>query len=205
MQSVKQQFEAEHRVKGSTFLSFINPCDSPGHGDSVITKIRDSHPSATHHCYAFRVHPNRCIELSQDDGEPGGTAGLPILNTLRSFDLINLICIVVRYYGGKKLGKSGLIDAYSTATRIAIERADLKTIVSTTRFLISYPYDQQALIDKLRHTYTLFEINADYTEKVRLVVECIDEEVQAFEKRLQSIDHLLHEFEKLEKSYQLRE
>lgn len=165
-------------------------------------EIRKIHPSATHHCYAYRFDPGDPVESSQDDGEPAGTAGLPILNTLRSYGLINVMCVIVRYYGGTKLGRSGLIDAYSIAAGDCIEQARLESVTPTIRFFISYPYDQQSLIDQLKHSFELFEIDADYTARVHLLVECKDTHVQAFEKRLQSIEHLLHQFEKKEKSYQ---
>ncbi len=196
MLTVTQNFQAEYRVKGSKFLSFINPCDSTEEADIRLAAIRDLHPTATHHCYAFRVEPPEISEHSQDDGEPGGTAGLPILNALRSANIVNTIVTVVRYYGGTKLGKSGLIDAYGKSAGIVIREATLKNLVTTRRFEIIYPYDQQSIIDSLKHSFTLFEIDATYMENVRLVMECPSQEAAHFENKLETLRHLFISVEK---------
>lgn len=196
MQTVNQCFQAEYRIKGSKFLSFLIPCHTTQQAEKQLSEIRDLHPTATHHCYAFRVDPAVVHEHGQDDGEPGGSAGLPILNRMRSADIVNAVIFVVRYYGGTKLGKSGLIDAYGKAAKYVINQSNLKTLVPTRRFIITYSYDQQALIDKLKHTFTLFEIDSTYTENVRLVIECPEKELLAFENRVRSLRHLLLEVDK---------
>lgn len=161
-----------------------------------LSEIKDLHPTATHHCYAFRINPSSISEHSQDDGEPSGTAGMPILNAMRSANIVNTIVTVVRYYGGTKLGKSGLIDAYGNAAERVINKSNLKQLVATRSFVITYSYDQQSLIDKLNHTFTLFEIDSTYTEHVRLAIECPEDELSAFEARLESLRHLLLNVEK---------
>lgn len=203
MLTVTEQFEGDYRVKGSKFLSYLIPCDSTEKAENHLTEIKSLHPAATHHCYAFRINLSKITEYSQDDGEPGGTAGLPILNVLRSAEIVNAEAIVVRYFGGTKLGKSGLIDAYGKAAELAKERAKLKRIVPTHHFTITYPYNQQSLIDKLNHTFTLFEIDAAYTENVRLVVECPESELKRFENRLARLSHLLIHVEKGSPSYHI--
>lgn len=161
-----------------------------------LSEIKDLYPTATHHCYAFRINPSSISEHSQDDGEPSGTAGMPILNAMRSANIVNTIVTVVRYYGGTKLGKSGLIDSYGKAAELVINESNLKPLVATRRFVITYSYDQQSLIDKLNHTFTLFEIDSTYTEHVRLIIECPEEELSTFEARLNSLRHLLLNVEK---------
>lgn len=203
MLTVTEQFEEDYRIKGSKFLSFLTPCNSTEKAENHLSEIKSLHPVATHHCYAFRIHPSKITEFSQDDGEPGGTAGLPILNVLRSAEIVNAIAVVVRYYGGTKLGKSGLIDAYGKAAELAKEKAKLKTIVPTNRFTIIYPYTQQSLIDKLKHTFTLFEIDAAYTENVRLIVECPECELKRFKNRLARLSHLLIHVEKGSPGYHI--
>jgi len=205
LHSITEPCNADYRIKGSKFLALLSPCDSSESAEKILGSVKEQHPTATHHCYAFRIDPHQPIEYSQDDGEPAGSAGNPILNSLRSADLLNVIAIIVRYYGGTKLGKSGLIDAYGTATNMAIDKANLKPIVSTTQFSITYPYDQQSVIDKLNHTFSLFEIEAEYTEHVKLIVECADRELEHFQKQLASIEHLLIGFEKEHRSFQIKE
>ena len=196
MLTVTRNFQTEYRIKGSKFLSFINPCDTTEEAEFRLSEIKDIHPTATHHCYAFRVNPTTLSEYSQDDGEPGGTAGPPILNTMRSANIVNAIVIVVRYYGGTKLGKSGLIDSYGKSAEMVIEQSVLKKLVATQRFTITYPYDQQVLIDKLAHTFTLYEIDSTYTEHVQLVIECPRKEIKTFEERLDNLRHLFLKIEK---------
>ena len=196
MLTVTHNFQAEYKVKGSKFISFINSCDTTKEADLRLSEIHDMHPTATHHCYGYRVDPAEISEHSQDDSEPGGTAGLPILNAMRSANIVNTIVVVVRYYGGTKLGKSGLIDAYGKSASLVIERALLKKCISTRRFEIIYSYDQQSIIERLKHSFTLFEMDADYAENVRLILECPSDDVQRFEKKLNSIRHLLLDIEK---------
>lgn len=200
MLTVTRSFQAEYRIKGSKFLSYINPCDSTEEAEYQLSEIRGIHPTATHHCYAFRVDPTDISEYSQDDGEPGGTAGPPILNAMRSANIVNTIVVVVRYYGGTKLGKRGLIEAYGKSTGLVIEKSALKKLVPTHRFSITYSYDQQTLIDKLTYTFTLFEIESSYTEHVTLVIECPKKELPTFEARLDSLRHLFLNIEKGEPS-----
>lgn len=144
----------------------MSPADSITEMEELLIRLRSEHPSATHHCFAARVGPFSPEEISSDDGEPSGTAGLPILNSLKSADLINAILVVVRYYGGTKLGKSGLIEAYSTAAAEAIEAAKLRTLLLCKTFFVSYHYTEQSLIDKLAYDLELREIDAEYTDTV---------------------------------------
>lgn len=191
MLTITQIFQAEYRVKGSKFISVISPCDTIEEAENELSKVRNIHPAATHHCYAFRVNPSEISEHSQDDGEPGGTAGLPILNAMRSANVVNAVVIVVRYYGGTKLGKGGLIDAYGSSACQVIEQSMLKSIIPTQRYEIIFPYNQQSVIDKLRHSFTLFEIESSYTENVDLILECPVREAKYFEKKLDAVHHLM--------------
>jgi len=201
--SITQSYTADYRIKGSKFLSYISPAEDISSAEKYLDEIKNIHPTATHHCYAFRINPVNLTEFSQDDGEPGGTAGPPILNALRSSELVNIMAIVVRYYGGTNLGKSGLIDAYGKATGQSIENAALKTIVATQEFSITYPYNQQSVIDKLKHNFNLFEIEANYAENVTLQVGCPMSEQSALYKYLLSLEHLLINIEKLDTSYHI--
>ncbi|REL33707.1 YigZ family protein [Rhodohalobacter sp. SW132] len=201
--SITKAYQTDFKVKGSKFIAFLSPCNQISSADLYVESIREEHPTATHHCYAYRVNPADCIEYNQDDGEPSGTAGAPILNSLKLAELVNVICVVVRYYGGTKLGKSGLIDAYSSATDLAISKAQCHRITPTEQFEIVYSYDQQSLIDKLKHTFTLFEIDSAYGEHVKLVLECPEAESKGLETRLQSISHLLISVERIKSSFHI--
>lgn len=201
--TVTKLYNADFKEKGSKFIAYLTPCHKVENCEVELSKIKGEHPTATHHCYAYRIGTADCAEFSQDDGEPSGTAGAPILNTLRSENIINALCVVVRNYGGTKLGKSGLIEAYSGAAELAINSANIKRIIPTVRYSIIYPYAQQSLIEKLKHTFTLYEIDSEYTDDVRLILECPAKQETLFAKRVKALSHLLIHFERERQSFHI--
>ncbi|MEX1269596.1 MAG: YigZ family protein [Balneolaceae bacterium] len=204
MKTIKQIYQADYRIKGSKFHGFLCPAEDADAADMALGDIKNEHPTATHHCYAWRINPNDTIEFDQDDGEPGGTAGLPILNAMKSAELMNAILIVVRYYGGTKLGKTGLIDAYGHTAKLCIESADLKPLVPIRKFKITYGYASQSIINKLKNDFTWIELDARYLENVTLTCGCPKEEAARFEKIILSQQHLFEDVEVLEESWIIR-
>ena len=126
--------------KGSKFISYAFPIRSEDEAKLHLLEIKELHPKAVHHCYAYRLGLDRMTYRMSDDGEPSGTAGRPILNTLYSQDITNILVVVVRYFGGTLLGVPGLINAYKTATEEA-----LAAVEKITRYLVQ--------IYELRFTY----------------------------------------------------
>jgi uncharacterized YigZ family protein len=106
---------------------------------TILKRLKTEHPKANHHCWAMRLTPDRSVFRVNDDGEPSGTAGRPILNTLLSYDITNIIVVVVRYFGGTLLGVPGLINAYKTATQDAVSHAAI--ISKTTNDIYSIEFD----------------------------------------------------------------
>jgi putative IMPACT (imprinted ancient) family translation regulator len=143
-------------------------------------------------------------EFAQDDGEPPGTAGQPILNQLKSAGLSNSGLIVVRYYGGTNLGKGGLIDAYGHTAGLCITKAPLKTVRATKLYKVQYTYNQQNLIEKWKNDYQLIEKEAEYLEKVTLILACPVEPSSNFLNSLQNSSHLITFFEELGNGFELR-
>lgn len=117
--------------------------------------------------------------------------------------MVNATLIVVRYFGGTKLGKSGLIDAYSHTAELCIQSATLFKLIPTKLFNIVYDYDYQNLIEKWKGGYNLIEKRADYTEKVSLTVACSIENAESFHRELQDSEHLLIHTESLDSSYEI--
>src|SRR5690625_901712 len=105
------------------------PCADEAEKESGLERVREEHPVATHHCYGYIYNPADPVSYSSDDGEPSGTAGQPILNALLSANLMNVLMVAVRYYGGTQLGKPGLIEAYGELTRLTVNEAELKKII----------------------------------------------------------------------------
>ena len=189
MKTVLNQPSVSFREKGSKFIGYLFPAPSVASFEDELTQIKSKHPDATHHCYAWRMDPTNIEEFAQDDGEPSGTAGLPILNQLKSFDMVNAGCVVVRYYGGTNLGKSGLIQAYGHAAQLCLEAAELATLIATQNFEICYPYAAQSRIDKLKSRFDLKEITAEYLEEVTLEIACRSEQADQFWEVLQNLKH----------------
>jgi len=119
----------EFRDRGSKFLAFAFPIRSEEEAKNHLQTLRNDHPRANHHCYAWRLGLDKNHYRASDDGEPAGTAGRPILNTLYSQELTNVLVVVVRYFGGTLLGVPGLINAYKLATQDALRHA---TVVEKT-------------------------------------------------------------------------
>lgn len=203
--TVTDSFQAMHRVKGSKFLATIDSSSTNSDAETILQFIRKEHIMATHCCYgAILLSPNK-IEMSSDDGEPNGTAGLPILNVLKSSDLVNTILTVVRYYGGTKLGKSGLIEAYSTAANRVVEAAILKKIIPIQRWRVQYDYPHQSIIDKLKNDFTIYEQESIYLEDVTLELGIPNDLADQVIQKLSSTKHLFKKFEQLENSFHILE
>lgn len=117
--------EGVFKDKGSKFLAFAYPISSDQEVKDIVAGLRAAHSKARHFCWAFRLTADRSIFRIQDDGEPSGTAGRPILNTMLSADITNVLIIVVRYFGGTLLGVPGLINAYKTAANEAIANGSI--------------------------------------------------------------------------------
>jgi len=121
--SVESASCGEYKEKGSKFIAIAVPFDDESKLDEILSEIKNDHPKARHYCYAWQIGINRDKFRMNDDGEPSGTAGKPIFGQIQSFNLSNVAIVVVRYFGGTKLGVSGLTNAYKMASRAAIENA----------------------------------------------------------------------------------
>jgi uncharacterized YigZ family protein len=138
--TIKGKSEGLYKDKGSKFIAVAYPVKSEDEFKDVYTAVKKEYHNARHHCYAYRLNPEEEEVRSNDDGEPSGTAGKPILNQLYSHELNNVCVIVVRYFGGTKLGVSGLINAYKQATIDAISHAKVKTEHLKRYVSVSFKY-----------------------------------------------------------------
>lgn len=142
--TVKGVIEAKINIERSVFIATLSYVENERKAKEFISEISKKYKDATHNCPAYRVIENgNILELSSDAGEPSGTAGLPMLNTLKKNELLNVAVVVTRYFGGVKLGVRGLIDAYSQAVQEVIDKAvEMKSIVVKKR-----AYKQKLKID----------------------------------------------------------
>ena len=138
------------KEKGSKFIGFAFPVNNVKELKNALEKIREEHPKATHHCYAFRLGMNGENYRANDDGEPSGSAGLPIYNQLLANNLTNILLIVVRYYGGTKLGVSGLVKTYKESAKLTLDEAEIITKELESDLEIEFDFHQQNIIFLLK-------------------------------------------------------
>ena len=133
--------EGLYKEKGSKFIASAFTVTSEEEVKQALADVKKKYYDARHHCYAYMIGPDKACFRSSDDGEPSGTAGKPILNQILSKDVTNVCVIVVRYFGGIKLGVSGLINAYKTAARDALDNAVIveKTVDEVYSLEFGYP------------------------------------------------------------------
>jgi uncharacterized YigZ family protein len=138
--TIRSASQGIYKKKGSRFISFAYPVTVQEEIKPIIDKIRKIHHEARHHCYAYMIGHEKNIWRVNDDGEPSGTAGKPILGQINSFGLTNILVVVSRYFGGRLLGVSGLINAYRSAAASAIKNAEVIELTLQDFYEITYPY-----------------------------------------------------------------
>lgn len=141
------------KEKGSKFITFAYPVNSEAELKKALENLRNEHPKATHHCHAFRMGIQGENYRANDDGEPSGSAGLPIYNQLLANELTNILVVVVRYYGGIKLGVSGLVKAYKESAKLVLEEAEIILRELESQITISFPFDRQNVIFTLLNKF----------------------------------------------------
>ena len=138
--TIEEAVEVTMRERSSKFLSFIYPVENEEQIREALDALRKRYFDATHHCYAWRLGPRGEQFRANDDGEPSGTAGKPILGQMLSHEITDCLIVVVRYFGGTKLGVPGLIAAYKESAANAIEAATVVERTVDRRFTIDFPY-----------------------------------------------------------------
>lgn len=138
--TIKESSQGLHKDRGSKFLSFAFPVCKENEVKQRLIEIKKLHPSATHHCYAYRLGADKLTFRTNDDGEPSNTAGKPILGQIQSKDLTNILIVVVRYFGGTLLGVGGLINAYKLAAAETLLSASIieKTVMDVYEIHFDY-------------------------------------------------------------------
>lgn len=133
--------EGLFKDRGSKFLAFAYPVSTEEEIKEIQEKLRSDYHDARHHCYAYMLGKDKNIFRANDDGEPSSTAGKPILGQIKSYDLTNILIVVIRYFGGTKLGVSGLINAYKTAAEEALKNAKIvkRTLHDIYELRFDYP------------------------------------------------------------------
>jgi uncharacterized YigZ family protein len=132
--------EVLFKEKSSKFFGYAYPIQSEEEVKPLIDSLRKQHPHAVHYCYAYQIGTEKISYRANDDGEPSNTAGAPIYGQIQSFGLTNVLLVVVRIFGGTKLGVGGLITAYKTTAQLVLEEAEIIEKTIDIHFLISFDY-----------------------------------------------------------------
>ena len=155
--SLAEPFEFEpDPIKGSRFLACLAPCGTEEEAKAFVASVRERFRDARHHCFAWRLGSGAtAITRSSDDGEPSGSAGRPILMQLEGHEVTDVACVVVRWFGGVKLGVGGLVRAYGGAAGKALDRAPLVTRPITVELRLAYPWECSSAVQAVLHAHGL--------------------------------------------------
>lgn len=168
--TIKTAGQHELVIKKSQFICSLQRVGTATAADQFIAEIKKANGKANHNCFAYMIGEHDQIQRESDDGEPSGTAGVPILEVLKRLELHNVCAVVTRYFGGIKLGAGGLIRAYSNATSKAIEQVGIVSLVLQTAIQITVSY---ANLDKLNYYLSQQAISitqTDYTDQVQVTI-----------------------------------
>lgn len=178
--TVASTARAEQTVDGSRFLAVAVPVSTREAVQTEIETVRDREPKATHHCSAYRLGQDGDDFRYDDDGEPSGTAGQPILRQIDARDLKNTLVVVTRYFGGTKLGTGGLVRAYGDAASAALDRAPIAEQIVRTPVRLRFDYDDTSPAQRVLQQFDTEVQDSDYTDVTTLTVGVRQSEVDAF-------------------------
>ena len=189
-QTLKGPSEGLYKEKGSRFIAHATPVESVDEVRNYLEQNRKAYHDARHHCYAYRIGEEPYEIRYNDDGEPSGTAGKPIYGQIQSFNLTNLIIVVIRYFGGIKLGTGGLIQAYRTASREAILAGEIVTRVWTNQVMINFGYQQMNEVMHIIKEEGLQPKSQDFQIQCGILLEIRKTRTEVLLKKLSNVEKL---------------
>ncbi len=185
--TISKQSEGLYKEKGSKFISYAIPVKDVDEIKLILDEYRKQYYDARHVCYAYMLGAEREEFRANDDGEPSGTAGRPILGQINSFELTDILIIVIRYFGGILLGTSGLIIAYKEAAREAILQAEIVEIIVKERFKLHFGYDLMNEVMRIFKEYEPEVISSDMQYTCKFEVEIAKAKSEEFFGKLEKI------------------
>ena len=186
--TIESTSEAIYREKMSRFLAFAVPVKSADEARQVIKDYQNKFHDARHVCWAYMIGPQRLEFQLNDNGEPSGTAGKPILGQINSFNLTDIVIIVVRYFGGIKLGTSGLIVAYREAAKMAIEEAAIVECHDMAQISFTFPYMSMNDVMKIGKSGDVRIVEQQFDNSCSMTIEMRRDFFDSIRQRLLSID-----------------
>lgn len=194
MESIRTTVTFEQTIQKSRFLCYLTPLKGEGDVETALQAIREAHPQATHHCFACVQGPSGQFVRADDDGEPRGTAGMPILQVLQGAKLTDVLGVVVRYFGGTLLGTGGLARAYSSTIQEALRLASRVESNDVATLRIEVAYDDVGGLEGWLRTHAL-SCAVAYSDRIRFEIAVLAEQtgewietILAMTKRKAKID-----------------
>ena len=184
LKTVMRDAEYKFKEKGSQFLAFVHPCETEKDASEFLDELKKKYYDATHHCYDYEIFPD--FFKYSDDGEPTGTAGIRIQNAINHFELTNLIVVVVRYFGGTKLGVGPLGKAYYNAAFNALEQAEIITKTNFTRAQLIYDYDFSKTAHHFLSKFEAIIENNNFEQRPSIIFYIKPDMLQSFEKEIKN-------------------
>jgi uncharacterized YigZ family protein len=188
--SVELPSKGVFKSKGSKFFAHLFHCEDEKSFKVQLDFIKTQEPSARHYCWALRIHPETLMERSSDDGEPAHTAGTPILRALLSHELVNIGCVVVRYFGGTKLGVPGLIEAYGSAAEDAIRENIRVEKWLTKRFKLQFSYDQLSFVERIVKQAELHVVERKQGLSLAYTLEVVQSQYEEIKDQFEKNHHI---------------
>ena len=199
--TLKQRADDQFIVNKSRFIGYAAPCQSEEEALAFLKQIREKHKDATHNCYAYIIGRNMGIMRYNDDGEPGGTAGMPIIETMKKVGVTDCCVVVTRYFGGILLGAGGLVRAYRKGCVVALNAAQVVNMIPSTRFLMEVPYP---MWDKVRYAMKDMPLQMEdtaFSTAVEATVLVRTEDLESVQMKLTQVTDAKAEFLIVDESF----
>lgn len=193
--------EDEIIINKSRFIGYARPINNEEEALKFIEEINSKHRDATHNVYAYVVGMDSKIQRFSDDGEPSGTAGIPVLEVIKKEDLRNVVVVVTRYFGGIKLGAGGLIRAYTKGAKIALEAGQIVDMVLHQKLKIRIDYTAYGKIENFLLNGGYFVDETNFDDKVNIFVYIEAKEVDKFQNIITDMTNGNNEFEILKEEF----
>lgn len=184
MKTVKENIENEIIINKSRFITLLIKINNLDEIEKNLKEIKKKYKDATHYCYAYIINNH---EKCSDNGEPSGTAGMPILNVLKQNDLTNILCVVIRYFGGIKLGAGGLIRAYSTSASEALNKTNIVNLIKGYKIVIEFNYDN---IKQINYLLKDIQIKKEYGNTITYTFNIKEDSLNKIENELSKISKI---------------
>lgn len=162
--------ETLYKDKNSKFFGYAFPVDNEDEIKENLIYLKKMHPNAGHHCYAYQIGIEQIKYRANDDGEPNNSAGLPIYGKIQSFNLTNVLVVSVRYFGGTKLGVSGLISAYRNSAKLAIESSEIVEKIIQDNFQLNFNYDLMSKVMRIIKERNIEIVKQNLTETCQYII-----------------------------------